>query len=132
MMGSDIFIYIQDGGDFNITGGTVQISAPSDPDDPYFGFLIYVDPGPVDPDTETYSGSPANCTITGNGNHLFTGAIYAPYCNVTVAGDSGPAGIHASIIGYEIKLAGDNTLYFTYDADIMPQEYTPPATGLAH
>ena len=130
--GVGVFIYINDGGDFNITGGTVQISARSDEGDPYKGFLIYVDPGPVDPITGTYSGVPGTCTITGNGNHQFTGAIYAPYCNVTVAGDSGPDGIHASIISYELKLTGDNALWFIYDEDIMPQEYTPPATGLAH
>jgi len=131
IIGEDVFIYIQSGGDFNITGGSVQIDAPSDPDDPYKGFLMYVDPGPVDPITGTYSGNPANCTITGNGNHKFTGAIYAPYCSVTINGDSGPEGIRAQIIAYELKLNGNNALYFLYDEDEMPQEYTPPATGVA-
>lgn len=132
MTGSDIFVYIQQGGDINITGGAVQIDAASDPTDPYKGYLIYIDPGPVDPVTETYSGSPANCTITGNGNHKFTGAIYAPYCEVTINGDSGPEGIRAQIIAYEIKLNGNNALYFLYNEDDMPQEYIPPATGIAH
>jgi len=128
--GDNVFIYIKDGGDFNITGGTVKISAPSDVNDPYFGFLIYVDPGPIDEATGTYDGNPASCTITGNGMHEFTGAIYAPYCNVTVAGDSGPDGIRAQIIAYELKLTGTNQLYFIYNEDVMPKQYTPPATGL--
>lgn len=132
MTGSDVFIYIQNGGDFNITGGSVQIDAPSDPIDPYKGYLIYVDPGPIDPVTKTYSGSPADCTITGNGNHKFTGAIYAPYCSVTVNGDSGPEGIRAQIIAYELKLNGNNALYFLYNESDMPQEYIPPATGIAN
>lgn len=130
--GSDVFIYIQNGGNFDITGGAVQIDAPGDPSNPYKGFLIYVDPGPVDPLTGTYSGAPANCKITGNGLHKFTGAIYAPYCSMTLNGDSGPEGIRAQIISYELKVNGTNTLYFLYQEEEMPQEYIPPATGIAH
>jgi hypothetical protein len=134
--GDNVFIYIKQGGNFDITGGVVQITAPTDPDSPYYGYLIYVDPGPVDPSTGKYSGNPANCKITGTddgtNSHEFTGAIYSPYCAVTVAGNSGPQGIRASIIAYEIKLSGNNALWFIYDADLMPQEYIPPATGIAH
>jgi len=136
LKGDEVFIYIMQGGNFDITGGVVQISARTDWGNPYYGYLIYVDPGPVDPGTGTYSGGPANCKLTGTddgtNSHTFTGAIYAPYCFVTVAGNSGPEGIRASIIAYEIKLSGNNKLYFIYDADLMPQEYIPPATGIAH
>jgi hypothetical protein len=134
MQGTEVFIWIKTGGNFDINGGAVQISAPKGLTDPYKGFLIYVNPGPVDPVTGTYSGNPANCKITGNStppHHEFTGAIYAPYCAVTINGDTGPQGIRAQIISYELTLNGNNSLYILYNEDDMPQQLIPRATGIA-
>jgi hypothetical protein len=132
LTGTDVFIYVQNGGDFKINGGAVQIDAPSDMSNPYNGFLIYVEPGPENLDGTAYVEAPSVCSISGNGGHTFTGAIYAPNCSVTLNGGSWPAGIRAQIISYELKINGDAVLNIIYSEEDMPQEYVPPATGIAH
>jgi hypothetical protein len=55
------------------------------------------------------------CTINGGGGGTITGTIFAPYCNITVNGNSGTDAFSAQVIGYDVTLNGNNYLNFTYD-----------------
>ena len=121
LKGYDVFFYITKDGDFSLQGGTniLHARAAEDPPDPekypYAGYLVYVAPD--------FDGSPENCTINGNQESSFVGAIYAPYCNVTINGSTGTdpddenSGFHSQVIGYEVKLNGDGDLWFIYNQD---------------
>ncbi|HMD82200.1 MAG TPA: hypothetical protein VKE92_12875, partial [Anaerolineales bacterium] len=44
------------------------------------------------------------------------GLIWAPYCDITINGGSEPtAEINAQLVGWDIKLNGNNTITFNYD-----------------
>ena len=117
--GSDVFIYILSGGEFDFSGGVMELDAPNI--DTYRGYLAYVVP-PASGFTD--------CKITGNTSTRFTGTIYAPYCNITINGSSDPEGIHSQIIGYTVKLNGDNSLYIEYDPGENGEDIEPPQIGL--
>ena len=70
--------------------------------------------------------------FNGNASVQFTGTIYAPYCDITVNGSSDPEGIHSQIIGYTVKLNGDNNLYIEYDPGENGEDVQPAQIGLAH
>lgn len=118
--GNGVFIYIEPGGDFNLQGGDMTLSAPTSGD--YKGLLIFVD--------TDYSGVPENCTIAGAATNVFTGTIYAPYCSVTINGGSSPVGFHSQIISYDLTLNGDNSLTFYYDPDALWERFVPSKLGL--
>ncbi len=119
--GIGVFIYIEPGGDFNLQGGNMELSAPTSGD--YKGLLIFVAP--------LYSSNvPMNCTIAGAATNIFTGTIYAPYCSVTINGGSSPVGFHSQIIAYDLTLNGNNSLTFYYDPDALWQWLVPPKLGL--
>ena len=119
--GSDVFIYILSGGEFDFSGGVMELTASNI--DPYKGYLTYVVP-PASGFTD--------CKITGNTSTRFTGTIFAPYCNITINGSSDPEGIHSQIIGYTVKLNGDNSLYIEYDPGENGEDVQPPQIGLTH
>jgi hypothetical protein len=126
--GTDVFVYIEAGGDFNLNGGNVTLAAnTTDDTNPYKGYLLYVAPKAG---YEDFSVSPAACTINGGAVSTLTGAILAPYCDITISGSSGSTGIKAQIIGYTITLSGDNILNFFFNADLSPVKTFPPKIGL--
>lgn len=121
MKGDGVFIYIEPGGDFNLSGGSMQLKAQTSGD--YKGLLLFVAPN--------YSNNvPTNCIINGGTDDIFVGTIYAPYCSVTINGGANPEGFHSQIIAYDLTLNGDNSLYFTYDPDALWQWFVPPKLGL--
>jgi len=63
-----------------------------------------------------------SCTINGGSYLDVNGAIFAPYCNVTVNGDNtSQSTFNAQIIGWDVKLNGNNGIHFTYDPSKIPQ-----------
>jgi len=119
--GEDVFIYIKPGGVFDFSGGTITLDAPNEGD--YKGYLTYVAP--------PESGF-TNCSINGNTTYRFTGTIFAPYCNIAINGNSDPDGFHSQILGYTVKLNGENTIYIIYVPEENGEDIQPPLLGLAH
>ncbi len=120
LSGNGVFIYIMPDGSFDFQGGTLNLSAPTTGD--YKGYLIYVD--------FTYPSNPIpSCIINGNTADSLTGAIIAPYCDITINGTSSSnPGVHSQIIGYTITLSGSNNFNFIYDSSEQP---TDPGTNTA-
>jgi hypothetical protein len=118
--GTNVFVYIRPGGTFDFSGGVMTLDAPDSGE--YSGYLTYVAP-PASGFTD--------CKITGNSDTRFTGTIFAPYCDITINGSSDPDGVHAQIIGYTVKLDGDNDLYIEYDPGENAEDIQPPLIGLA-
>src|SRR5574341_1460889 len=116
-----VFIYIKPGGSFTFNGGSIvqlwginQANIALDPSVAmYEGFLLYVAP-------DYASGTPTNCLLNGNASDVFTGTIYAPYCNVTIDGTSDPSGFQTQIIAYTVKFAGGANVILSYDANSNP------------
>jgi len=121
LSGTNVFMYVKPGGAFDFSGGTITIDAPDDGD--YKGYLTYLAP--------PESGF-TNCSINGNTTYRFTGTILAPYCNITINGGSDPDGFHSQILGYTVKLNGDNSLYIVYDPGENGEVFLPPLLGLAY
>jgi hypothetical protein len=124
-----VFLYIKPAepgkpSGFTINGGSsVQIWGIHDPTSPYNGYLIY--------DAPNYAtGTPVNCTINGGSLSMFQGTIYAPYCDITLNGGSGPTGFQSQVIGYNVKFAGTSDIYLTYNADNSPVWSIPLQVGL--
>ena len=64
-------------------------------------------------------GSLENCTINGGSYLDVNGTIFAPYCNITINGDNSTDSLfNAQIIGWDIKLNGNNALNFNYNPGI--------------
>jgi len=118
--GHNVFFYILPGGGFSFQGGITTLTASNSGD--YEGLLIYV--------ASNFSGAPQACTINGNAADLFTGTIYAPYCNITINGNSNPSGFMSQVIGYEVKLNGSTLLRFVYDPDDGWKVLVPPKLGI--
>ncbi len=121
--GDGVFFYILEGGDFEIQGDILNLSAmaitdTTDPDYQYSNYLIYV--------ATDFEGLPETCLLSGNQESSFVGTIYAPYCNVTIVGSTGTdTGFHSQVIGYEVKLNGDGTLWFIYESDENAEHIEP-------
>ncbi len=124
IVGTDIFIYMEDG-DFNLGGNTlVTLSAVQPPNrlvDPSFndwaGMLLFVDPNNSNP-----------ITITGASNTVYTGTIYAPSSLVTLEGGGTTIGINAQVIGNSVIITGNAELNITYDES--KNFFLPPAIDL--
>jgi Flp pilus assembly protein TadG len=120
LTGHNVFIYIRPGGYFSFQGGMTVLTAMNNGD--YEGLLIYV--------ASNFTGAPENCVINGNATDTFTGTIYAPHCDITINGNSNPAGFMSQIIGYEVKLNGSTLLRFVYDPDDGWKVLVPPKLGI--
>ncbi len=122
--GTDIFIYMEDGG-FDLGGNTlVNLSAVEPPNslvdqsyNDWAGMLLYVDPNNTNP-----------ITITGTSNTVYSGTIYAPSSLVTLEGTGTTMGINAQIIGETIKISGNAELNIAYDESKL--FFLPPAIDL--
>ena len=103
---SGITIYITAGHDFSISiNSPILLDASTSGE--YEGYLIILD------GTHT---STENCTINGGSYLDVNGTIFAPYCNITINGDnSSNSTFNAQVIGWDIKLNGNNILDFQYD-----------------
>ncbi len=122
--GTDVFIYMEDGG-FDLGGNTlVDLSAvephntlvdPSNND--WAGMLLYVDPTNTNP-----------IKITGASNTQYTGTIYAPSSPVTLEGGGTTMGINAQIIGDSVIITGNAELNLAYDESKL--FFLPPALDL--
>ena len=103
---SGVTIYIKNGYEFSLSiNSPVTLHAPHSGD--YQGYLI------VQEGTHT---NIHDCTINGGAYLDIDGLIYAPYCDITINGGSEPtAEINAQLIGWDIKVNGNNTINFNYD-----------------
>jgi hypothetical protein len=116
LIGKDVTFFMSKGYDFSINGGTVKIDAPDSGN--YAGYLMIVEPDYGDP---LLSEGPLDCTINGNSNNIFEGAVFAPYCNVTITGGSDNNGIASQVIGYTVKIDGKGVVNFSYDSSKNPK-----------
>jgi hypothetical protein len=126
-----VFLYLKPGGSFTFNGGSearlwnmTQAQVDADPTlAPYKPYLIYAAP-------DYASGAPATCNINGGSASAFKGTIYAPYCDVTMNGGSGPNGFQTQVIAFNVKFSGTSDIYLTYDADSSPEFGIPSQVGL--
>jgi len=103
-----VTLYIKAGGGFSINANNpTHLDNNIDPDSDYFGYLIILEGTHTDI---------KNCSITGGADLDINGLIFAPYCNITVNGGSdSTAEFNAQLIGWDLKINGNNTVNFNYD-----------------
>ena len=123
-----------------MNGGVIEISATNGTGSPgieplykprgttneaYMHYLIIAAPD--------WDGPVTSCTIDANTYNKFTGAIYAPHCDIQINGssDTPPDGINSQIIGYNVTINGSANLYINYDASLNPYITDYPKTGIA-
>jgi hypothetical protein len=103
---SGVTIYMKSGYDFSLSINSPVTLYASDSGD-YQGYLI------VQEGTQSSIGS---CIINGGVYLDIEGLVYAPYCDITINGGSDPTAIiNAQLVGWDIKLNGNNTINFNYD-----------------
>lgn len=108
---SGVTIYIKSGNSFSFRiDSDIELYADGSPD--YDNFLIIV------------NGSPSNiesCEINGGDYLSMNGMIYAPYCDVTINGNSTSlSDFHAQVLGWNLKVDGGSTINFKYDPNYVP------------
>jgi hypothetical protein len=103
-----ITLYIKSGGGFSLNNNNpTYLDATNDPDSDYQGYLVTLEGTETDHPT---------CTISGGADIHIDGLIYAPYCDITINGQSSPtAEINAQLIGWDINITGDSVINFNYD-----------------
>ena len=103
---SGVTIYITAGHSLSINiNSPIWLNASNSGD--YAGYLFIIDGD---------QSSIEDCNINGGGYLDMNGTVFAPYCNMTINGDSSTtSNFNAQIIGWDIKLNGNNTITFTYD-----------------
>jgi hypothetical protein len=103
-----VTLYIKSGGGFKINANNPTYLDASTSGD-YQGYLIVL---------EGNSTSIKSCEISGGANVDINGAIFAPYCDITVnGGSSSTATINAQLIGWDLKINGGAGINFNYDPD---------------
>ncbi len=104
---SGVTIYLKPGVNFDLSiNSPITLYAQHSGSD-YDGYII------IQAGTNTSIGS---CTINGGVYLDLEGTVFAPYCNITVNGGSDPtAEINAQLLGWDLKLNGNNTINFNYD-----------------
>lgn len=116
--GSNVLIYLKDGSEFSIQGGTLTLSGREEGD--YEGYVLI---GASD-----FSGQVPNCDINGNATVTFTGTIFTPYCDIALDGGAHTTSLSAQIIAYTVKITGSQAVNLTYDADDNAED--KPKLGL--
>ena len=105
-----VTLYIKSGGGFSLSINSPILLDASTVGD-YQGYLIILE------GTQT---SIESCILNGGSYLDINGLIFAPYCDITINGGSEPtAEINAQLIGWDIKLNGNNTINFNYDPDYV-------------
>lgn len=109
-----VTLYIKAGGGFALNSNNpTYLDATTKITSDYQGYLIVL---------EGTRSSIENCSITGGSNLDINGTIFAPYCNITVNGGSGiSATINAQLLGWDLKITGNNTINFNYDPNKVPK-----------
>ena len=103
-----VTLYIKAGGGFSINA-TSPTFMDASTDGEYQGYLVILE--------GSYT-SIQDCNITGGADIYINGLIFAPYCDITINGGSGTnAPINAQLIGWDIKINGNNTINFYYSPD---------------
>jgi len=118
LTGSNVTIYVTSGNRLNITGSNINISASTTGD--YAGYLFIVD--------SNFSGQAPDCHVAGNSGNVYTGTIFAPYCDVIINGGSTTASYDTQIIGYTVTILGNANTHLYYNADNNAQ--SDPKIGL--
>ena len=109
---SGVTIYLTSGHDFAFNINSPIVLNPSGSGE-YAGYLIIVDGN---------QSSIHDCTINGGSYLDMNGTIFAPYCDLTVNGDNSTnSEFNAQLIGWDVKLNGNNTITFTYDPSYNAQ-----------
>jgi hypothetical protein len=103
-----VTLYIKTGGGFTFNANNPTfLDASTDGD--YQGYLIVL---------QGSQSSIETCSITGGSDIDLNGLIFAPYCEITVNGGSDTtAEINAQLIGWHLKVNGNNTINFRYNPD---------------
>ncbi len=101
-----VTLYIKSGGGFSLSiNSPILLDASTSGD--YQGYLVILE------GTHT---SIEDCALNGGSYLDINGLIWAPYCDITINGGSEPtAEINAQLVGWDIKLNGNNTITFNYD-----------------
>ena len=107
-----VTLYIKSGGGFSLSiNSPIYLDASTAGD--LQGYLIVL---------EGTQSSIEDCAINGGAYLDINGLIWAPYCDITVNGGSQPtAELNAQLVGWDIKLTGNNTINFNYDPDNQVQ-----------
>jgi len=105
---SGVTLYIKSGGGFKLNiNSPIYLDAITDPASDYQGYLVILE------GTHT---SIESCEIEGGAYLDMNGLIWAPYCDITINGQSAPTSeINAQIVGWDIKITGNNVINFNYD-----------------
>jgi hypothetical protein len=104
---SGVTIYLKEGFDFDLSINSPITLYASHTGSDYDGYIIIQDGS---------RSSIGSCTINGGAYLDIEGTVFAPYCDITVNGGSEPtATINAQLLGWDIKLNGNNTINFNYD-----------------
>jgi hypothetical protein len=123
LYGHDVTIYIRNGGQFDVQGGSIILDAPDD--GPYAGYLIIIN--------SDFTGTPPDCKINGNSQNLYEGTIFAPFCDFTFNGtnETGDPDLEyrTQVVAYTITLNGNSNIFFTYNPDNVAQ--SDPLVGMA-
>jgi len=103
-----VTLYIKSGGGFSLSiNSPILLDATNDVSSDYKGYLIIL---------EGTRSSIESCTINGGAYLDINGLIFAPYCDITVNGGSdSEAEFNAQLIGWDLKINGNNTINFNYD-----------------
>jgi len=101
-----VTIYMKPGHDISLTINSPIYLNPSASGD-YQGYVI-IQAGNMN-DIRT-------CKFTGGQYLTINGTVYAPYCNITINGDSNTtSNINAQFIGWDLKIDGNNVINVFYD-----------------
>lgn len=112
--GSGVLIYI-DGGSFSVTAnGNFNLSAPTSGD--YKGLALYV----VDPKKNLVD-------LSGNGNMMVTGTIFAPLSRVKITGNGSNTTFNAQIVSDTLEVGGNGNITINYDPNLN-YNWPAPAT----
>ena len=103
-----VTLYIKSGGGFNLNvNSPIYLDASTSGD--LQGYLLILE------GTHT---SIESCGIEGGAYLEINGMVFAPYCDITVNGGSQPtAEINAQLLGWDLKINGNNAINFNYDPD---------------
>jgi hypothetical protein len=109
---SGVTLYLRSGADFDLNiNSPITLYAP-DSGSEYDGYIIIQDGTPT---------SIGSCHVAGGSYLNIEGTVFAPYCDITVnGGNDSNAQINAQLVGWNIKLNGNNTINFNYDPSKIP------------
>lgn len=123
VIGKNVTFYITDGSAIHFNGNTTNILvAPTNPSDPYFGLLFYIE------------GSNGKMYYNGNSGSYYSGLVYAPKRNIEVGGNSDNEGgdcaeieelegvceaitFPTQFVGWQVEISGSAEMDLLYNGD---------------